>query len=349
MSGIAGKIMPLPRGAYNEAYVYNMLDMVTYNNKLWVAKQSSLVGVEPNDANSDQWMMAVDGTTDIHILETEIKKRLEAVESSSTEAETRLSAVENASGVAYVDTKSIGAQTVQDALDIIAAAVSDNAITVADIVNALDSDEETKPLAAKQGKALKEYIEQMVSVIDGVNADQEALIKNLQDSNTQVSVQATNNAQTIATLTSAHNNLAESVSKITTPFYGSLLYAGDASLHEVDDGYFQIGSGGYMIGENQKVTLIGADFRTLGSKVLTESPIALGEVRLPTYTASTYNNHFVNDVTVYIPGSAVIALVHGEINGDNVKLTIRSGSGNITIPALTTIPIPPISIISYQT
>lgn len=56
---IAGKIIMRPMGEYNTSTVYDILDLVTYNNALWMCKAPSTVGVEPSESNTDKWQVVV--------------------------------------------------------------------------------------------------------------------------------------------------------------------------------------------------------------------------------------------------------------------------------------------------
>lgn len=87
MAKSAGKIMPIPKGAYDENTTYNILDMVTLDNKLWIAKKSGIVGVTPS-ATATEWMMAVDGTTDVKGLESEVDAKFE-------EYDTKFNSIDN--------------------------------------------------------------------------------------------------------------------------------------------------------------------------------------------------------------------------------------------------------------
>ena len=53
-----GKILILPRGDYDVSATYNILDVVRYNYKLWMARKSNLTGVTPT-AGAD-WMLLVE-------------------------------------------------------------------------------------------------------------------------------------------------------------------------------------------------------------------------------------------------------------------------------------------------
>ena len=50
----AGRILIMPKGAYNASTTYEMLDMVGHNGTSWLAKKTS-VGIEPSDANNEYW------------------------------------------------------------------------------------------------------------------------------------------------------------------------------------------------------------------------------------------------------------------------------------------------------
>lgn len=55
----AGRILIMPKGAYDPSTPYGMLDLVKYNGKSWIAKKES-VGIEPSTANSEYWQDVVD-------------------------------------------------------------------------------------------------------------------------------------------------------------------------------------------------------------------------------------------------------------------------------------------------
>ncbi len=50
----AGRILILPKGDYDPSVEYEMLDLVNYNGKSWLAKKTS-VGITPSDENSEFW------------------------------------------------------------------------------------------------------------------------------------------------------------------------------------------------------------------------------------------------------------------------------------------------------
>lgn len=93
MGKSAGKIMPLPRGAYDENATYNILDMVTLDNKLWIAKKSGITGIEPSKT-APEWMMAVDGTTDVKGLETEVDAKFASIDEQFLAKDTQISGLD---------------------------------------------------------------------------------------------------------------------------------------------------------------------------------------------------------------------------------------------------------------
>ena len=50
----AGRILIMPKGAFNPSTVYEQLDLVSHNGKAWLAKKSS-VGIEPREDNTEYW------------------------------------------------------------------------------------------------------------------------------------------------------------------------------------------------------------------------------------------------------------------------------------------------------
>ena len=54
----AGKIMIMPKGAYDTSASYEVLDLVTHNDKAWIAKKNA-TGIEPSEANSEHWFLLV--------------------------------------------------------------------------------------------------------------------------------------------------------------------------------------------------------------------------------------------------------------------------------------------------
>ena len=87
MGGVAGKIMPRPMGKYDPSTTYRILDMVTLGNKLWIAKRSNLIGIEPNASNSNYWMLGLDGMT-VDEISAEFEGRITAVETGKSDVPT---------------------------------------------------------------------------------------------------------------------------------------------------------------------------------------------------------------------------------------------------------------------
>lgn len=58
----AGKVMPRPMGTFDLTGVYDILDMVTHNNKLWISRVKNNVGHTPIETDETYWMLAIDGS-----------------------------------------------------------------------------------------------------------------------------------------------------------------------------------------------------------------------------------------------------------------------------------------------
>ena len=86
MSIIVGKIMPRPMGEYNSTVTYKILDLVTLNNRLWIAKQTDFKGMTPSD-DSEYWMLCIDGVTDVQDLGEEAEARITEIANQITELE----------------------------------------------------------------------------------------------------------------------------------------------------------------------------------------------------------------------------------------------------------------------
>lgn len=63
MSSSAGRVLIIPKGEYNNATQYQMLDAVRYNGSLYIAKQTT-IGHVP--ADGEYWMLSAVGASDIH-------------------------------------------------------------------------------------------------------------------------------------------------------------------------------------------------------------------------------------------------------------------------------------------
>jgi hypothetical protein len=59
----AGRILIIPKGDWSADTQYDMLDLVRHNKASWISKRANK-GVEPSEANSDDWqVMAKDGAS----------------------------------------------------------------------------------------------------------------------------------------------------------------------------------------------------------------------------------------------------------------------------------------------
>lgn len=50
----AGRILIMPKGAYDKSITYEMLDLVSHNGTSWLAKKT-VIGIVPSEANSEYW------------------------------------------------------------------------------------------------------------------------------------------------------------------------------------------------------------------------------------------------------------------------------------------------------
>ena len=71
MGGVAGRIMPLPKGDYTSISMYNILDMVRHNNCLWIARKNQIVNVTPSKENEDTWMLVTE-LSDIDVIRNSV-------------------------------------------------------------------------------------------------------------------------------------------------------------------------------------------------------------------------------------------------------------------------------------
>lgn len=55
----AGRVAPVTRGAWDSSYDYSKLDMITHNNKTYVARKASR-GMEPTGASNEYWFLALE-------------------------------------------------------------------------------------------------------------------------------------------------------------------------------------------------------------------------------------------------------------------------------------------------
>ena len=87
MGGVAGRIMPLPKGNYTSISVYNILDMVRHDNCLWIARKSQLVDVTPSKENSDSWMQVTE-LSDIDVIRNNIRELMTSVDAAEVNIDT---------------------------------------------------------------------------------------------------------------------------------------------------------------------------------------------------------------------------------------------------------------------
>lgn len=96
MGGVAGRIMPLPKGEYASISVYNMLDMVRYDNCLWIAKKNQIVNVTPSKENEDTWMQVTE-LSDIDVIRnsvTELKSSVSIAQTDITALSSKVDSLE---------------------------------------------------------------------------------------------------------------------------------------------------------------------------------------------------------------------------------------------------------------
>ena len=99
MGGVAGRIMPLPRGDYTSITVYNILDMVRYDNCLWIAKKNQIVDVTPSKENEEYWMQATE-LSDVDVIKNsvaEMKDTVTGVQNDVNALDLRIGSLENQS------------------------------------------------------------------------------------------------------------------------------------------------------------------------------------------------------------------------------------------------------------
>lgn len=76
----AGRILIMPKGNFDSSVTYEMLDLVYHNGTAWIAKKP-VVGIEPNDVNSEHWHKLCE-SVDL----TEIEGRIAALENQMVNA-----------------------------------------------------------------------------------------------------------------------------------------------------------------------------------------------------------------------------------------------------------------------
>ena len=81
---VAGRILIMPKGAYNSGTTYEMLDLVSHNGTSWIAKKT-VVGIEPSAEHSEYWQHMFNlSAEDVEGLQTEVdtlKTKMTSVES----------------------------------------------------------------------------------------------------------------------------------------------------------------------------------------------------------------------------------------------------------------------------
>lgn len=80
---IAGRVLLMPKGAYDASVTYEMLDMVSYDGVTWVAKKTC-AGIVPSADTSEYWFAMVGVSSDD--FETFKNEVLDSVEASISEA-----------------------------------------------------------------------------------------------------------------------------------------------------------------------------------------------------------------------------------------------------------------------
>ena len=61
----AGKIILRPMGEYDPSTTYRYLDLVTYNNCLYIVRCESVVGVSPDSGDTSKWIFLLNGSPDL--------------------------------------------------------------------------------------------------------------------------------------------------------------------------------------------------------------------------------------------------------------------------------------------
>lgn len=73
----AGRILIIPRGDWNDASTYEMLDLVRHNGTSWLAKKE-VVGIEPTIENNEYWQNVFDAEAFVDArIEAKIKEYME--------------------------------------------------------------------------------------------------------------------------------------------------------------------------------------------------------------------------------------------------------------------------------
>ncbi len=88
---IAGRVLIMPKGVYDETVTYEMLDMVSCDGITWVAKKGS-VGIRPSADTAEYWFAMVGvSAQDFNAFKTEVLETVnEALRESGVGADEKL-------------------------------------------------------------------------------------------------------------------------------------------------------------------------------------------------------------------------------------------------------------------
>lgn len=71
----AGRILIMPKGDYDSTKTYEMLDLVRHNGTSWLAKRE-VTGVEPTEANSEDWQNMFDTEAFLNAIDARIEAKI---------------------------------------------------------------------------------------------------------------------------------------------------------------------------------------------------------------------------------------------------------------------------------
>ena len=93
---IAGRVLLMPKGAYDASVTYEMLDMVSYDGVTWVAKKPS-VGIKPSANNSEYWFAMVGvSSEDFEAFKNDVLDSVnESISASETSTDEKINAVDD--------------------------------------------------------------------------------------------------------------------------------------------------------------------------------------------------------------------------------------------------------------
>lgn len=80
MAKSAGKIIIRPMGEYQSTETYRILDVVTRDNRVYIAKVDYISGVTPTPEDNSKWVMLVDGKTDVEGLKALMNQTVAVVQ-----------------------------------------------------------------------------------------------------------------------------------------------------------------------------------------------------------------------------------------------------------------------------